>query len=195
MTLVLILGGARSGKSRYAESLAHRAAAQGKAVTYLATAGPPRDAEMAARIAAHRARRPSTWANLEEPRAIAPIVRSTKGVLLIDCLTLWLTNEMLSDDDAGGERASGETASGAGADVEPAMEGLLVALCDRAGTVLAVSNETGQGIVPATKLGRVFRDAQGVLNQRVAALADHVIVVVAGCPMAVKPRPEPEIPL
>lgn len=180
MTLVLVLGGARSGKSRYAEGLAHRASAAGTAVTYLATAGAPRDAEMAERIATHQARRPAQWSNIEAPRAIEPIVCGNPGFLLVDCLTLWLTNVMLSDD---------------GEDVATAIDGLTKAMTERAGTVVAVSNETGQGIVPATSLGRAFRDAQGVLNQRVATIATHVVLMAAGCPILAKPRPEPEIKL
>lgn len=178
MSFVLVVGGARSGKSRYAERLAHRAQSAGQPVTYLATAGPPRDDEMAARIAAHQARRPACWASVEEPRHIAPIVCDTAGLLLVDCLTLWLTNVMLAD-----------------ADIDVAVDELMAAFDRRAGTVIAVSNETGLGIVPATALGRAFRDAQGVLNQRVAAAADHVVMMVAGCPIALKPRPEPEIEL
>lgn len=178
MTLVLVLGGARSGKSHFAEGLAHRAAGEGRAVTYVATAGPPRDAEMAARIEAHRGRRPAAWRTVEEPRALEPLLRESDGLVLVDCLTLWLTNVLLAEEDTDAAAAS-----------------LLSALAQRRGTVVAVSNETGQGIVPATSLGRAFRDAQGVLNRKVAEAADHVVLVAAGCPLILKPQPAPEIAL
>lgn len=175
---MLVIGGARSGKSRFAERRAHAAAAQGKPVTYLATAGPPRDAEMAERIERHQARRPLGWATREEALVIAPLIERTEGVLVIDCLTLWLTNVMLSDRDVAVETAR-----------------LLEALDRRAGSVIAVSNEVGQGIVPTTPLGRRFRDAQGVLNHQAADAADTVVAMTAGCPIVVKPRNDPEVHL
>ncbi|MEM6762385.1 MAG: bifunctional adenosylcobinamide kinase/adenosylcobinamide-phosphate guanylyltransferase [Pseudomonadota bacterium] len=173
--LILVLGGARSGKSRYAEDLAARS---GKAVSYIATAGPPRDEEMAARIKAHIARRPVDWATLDAPMELAGALQSVDGVALVDCLTLWLTNVMLEERDVEGETAA-----------------LVQALAARRGPVIAVANEVGEGIIPATPLGRRFRDAQGVLNQRVAGVASGVVKLVAGCPMIVKPRTEPELQL
>lgn len=175
MTLLLVLGGARSGKSRYAEALVSQAA-PGEPVTYVATAGPPRDAEMARRIEAHRARRPAAWRTLEVEHDLAGAVRGTAGIVLVDCLTLWLSNRML-----------------AGAEVVETVDHLLAALHRRTGRVVLVSNEVGEGIVPATPLGRAFRDAQGMLNQRVAAAADAVVLMVAGCPVTVKPRQDPEV--
>jgi len=169
---VLVLGGARSGKSRYAERLAERTA---RPVTYIATAGPPRDEEMAARVAKHRADRPAHWHTVEVTEGLADPVRAAEGVVVVDCLTLWLTHIVL------GER-----------DIDAATEGLLAALEARKAAIVAVSNEVGEGIVPTTALGRSFRDAQGVLNQRMARAADNVIKMVAGYPLIVKPASQPE---
>ncbi|MEO1102501.1 MAG: bifunctional adenosylcobinamide kinase/adenosylcobinamide-phosphate guanylyltransferase [Pseudomonadota bacterium] len=174
-SLVLVLGGARSGKSRYAESLARVA---GAPVSYIATAGPPRDDEMAARIAAHQARRPADWITIDAPLDLAEALANVAGVAVVDCLTLWLTNVVLAEKSVG-----------------DATDALLSAMAARAGSVVAVSNEVGEGIVPATSLGRRFRDHQGVLNQRVAEVATDVVKVVAGCPVVIKPRPQPEISL
>jgi len=173
--LVLVLGGARSGKSRYAEDLA---AASGRAVRYVATAGPPRDEEMRARIDAHKARRPAGWTTHEAPTDLAAAIAAGESVVLVDCLTLWLTNVMLAEMD-----------------VEAVTATLLGAMAAREGPVIAVANEVGEGIVPATPLGRRFRDCQGVLNQRVADAASDVVKLVAGCPLIVKPRNEPELRL
>lgn len=175
LPLVLVLGGARSGKSRYAERLV---AEKGEPVTYIATAGAPRDEEMRARIALHQSRRPDEWQTVEAPLALADAIRATRGIVLVDCLTLWLTNVMLDERDLDAETAT-----------------LLAAMADRAGPVVAVANEVGEGIVPATPLGRRFRDWQGVLNQRVAEAASDVVLLVAGCPIIVKPRNEPELKL
>jgi adenosylcobinamide kinase / adenosylcobinamide-phosphate guanylyltransferase len=164
--ITLVLGGARSGKSRYAESLF---AALPPPWTYVATAEPGDD-EMTARIAAHRARRGSQWKIVEEPHEIAEaIVLSQPKPVLIDCLTLWLSNMMLADSDIDAEVAR----------LERALEAALA-------PVVLVSNEVGSGIVPDHPLGRKFRDLQGMLNQRIAARADHVVLMVAGLPLAVK---------
>lgn len=171
---IFVLGGARSGKSRFAEELAARA---GRPVTYVATAGPPRDGEMAERIALHRARRPAAWRTLEAPTDLAQTVAG-EGVLLMDCLTLWLTNLMLGEHDMDG-----------------AIAALDDALAARTRPVIAVANEVGEGIVPATPLGRAFRDRQGTLNQTMARTATTVVKLVAGCPLVVKPAPEPDIAL
>jgi adenosylcobinamide kinase/adenosylcobinamide-phosphate guanylyltransferase len=170
--LVLVIGGARSGKSRYAETLA---ASAGKPVTYIATAGPPRDAEMAARIEKHRADRPADWTTVEVTHALDGPLREASGVVLVDCLTLWLTNLVLAERD-----------------VDAATDGLIAALDARRAAVVAVSNEVGEGIVPETALGRSFRDKQGVLNQRVARAADTVVKMAAGYPLIVKPNSQPE---
>ena len=166
--LTLVLGGARSGKSRYAEHLVEAAAACG---TYIATAEPGDD-EMAARIAAHRARRGAFWRTVEAPifltDAIAAETRPECPVL-VDCLTLWLSNLMLAQ---------------ARLDTECAT--LRAVLRDAAGPVVLVANEVGLGLVPETPLGRRFRDMAGWLNQDVAAIADRVVFVAAGLPLVLK---------
>ena len=170
-TLTLILGGARSGKSTHALALARDAAR----VLFVATAE-PRDADMAARIAAHRAGRPAAWATLEEPRALAASLASVGDrydVVVIDCLTLWVSNLM---------------AVAPSGTVDPVswVDPLLAAY--RAGTAswIVVSNEVGLGIVPATSLGRAYRDALGTVNRLVAAAADTVTLMVAGLPLSVR---------
>ncbi len=165
--LVLVLGGARSGKSRHAEALVESWPAPW---TYIATAE-AFDAEMAARIAEHRARRPTGWETLEAPRDLPGVLAGVPPArpVLVDCLTLWLSNLLLAERD-----------------LEAEGERLAAALAQRAGPVVLVSNEVGWGIVPETPLGRRFRDAQGRLNQRMAAVADRVVLVVAGIPVAIK---------
>nr|WP_107990015.1 bifunctional adenosylcobinamide kinase/adenosylcobinamide-phosphate guanylyltransferase [Breoghania corrubedonensis] len=164
----LILGGARSGKSRHAEALAE---ASGLEKVYVAT-GQGGDAEMAERIVRHQARRGSDWKTIEEPLDLTGILAGeglSSRVLLIDCLTLWLSNVMLD-----------------GRDVEAETAALVAAIDARAGPVLFVSNEIGLGLVPETPLGREFRDCQGLLNQAVAAVVPHVIFVAAGLPLTLK---------
>jgi adenosylcobinamide kinase/adenosylcobinamide-phosphate guanylyltransferase len=163
----LVLGGARSGKSRYAESLI---AALRPPWLYVATAE-GRDAEMAERIANHRAQRASGWQTIDAPHDLASALGTVplKAPLLVDCVTLWLSNRMLAD-----------------ADVDCEIRVLEAALDRRAGPVVLVSNEVGSGIVPDNALARRFRDLQGQLNQRLAAGADRVVLVVAGMPLIVK---------
>jgi adenosylcobinamide kinase/adenosylcobinamide-phosphate guanylyltransferase len=162
----LVLGGARSGKSRYAERLI---AALPPPWAYIATAEAG-DAEMAARINDHRARRGPQWRNIEAPRDLAAALKSCQTApVLVDCLTLWLSNLLLADADIDAEIVQ--------------LEDVLTAM--RAPVVL-VANEVGSGIVPDHPLGRRFRDLQGVLNQRIAARADRVVLVVAGLPLALK---------
>jgi adenosylcobinamide kinase / adenosylcobinamide-phosphate guanylyltransferase len=180
MTCELILGGARSGKSRLAEA---RAAADGRAVTVIATAE-ALDAEMATRIARHRADRPGHWRTLEAPRGLAAALRREAAAdrcLVVDCLTLWLANLM------GGAENLPEPHDLAHL---PALaeerEALLAALPSLPGRVLLVANEVGLGLVPETPLGRLFRDEAGRLNQQVAALARRVTLVAAGLPLELK---------
>jgi adenosylcobinamide kinase/adenosylcobinamide-phosphate guanylyltransferase len=166
--VTLILGGARSGKSSYAERLVEHAASGG---TYCATAEASDD-EMAERIAAHRARRGPFWRTVEAPLALASAIAAhtePERPILVDCLTLWLSNLLFA-----GKQADKE----AGA--------LCSALRKAAGAVVLVSNEVGMGLVPGTPLGRRFRDAAGRLNQEVAALADRVVFVAAGLPLVLK---------
>ena len=163
--VTLVLGGARSGKSRYAEQLVEDAARNG---TYCATAEAG-DAEMAERIAAHRARRGPFWRTVEAPLALASAIiaqAAPECPVLVDCLTLWLSNLLIAGRQPDGE--AGE---------------LCRALHDAVGPIVLVSNEVGMGLVPETLLGRHFRDAAGRLNQEIAALADRVVFVAAGLPL------------
>jgi adenosylcobinamide kinase / adenosylcobinamide-phosphate guanylyltransferase len=164
--LTLVLGGARSGKSRYAESLI---APLPPPWLYVATAE-ALDFEMSERIAAHRARRGAQWRTIEAPRDLAAaLATSTQAPTLVDCLTLWLSNLLLAEADIEAETARLETA-----------------LAAAQAPVVLVANEVGSGIVPDRPLGRRFRDLQGTLNQRLAARADRVVLMVAGLPLAVK---------
>jgi adenosyl cobinamide kinase/adenosyl cobinamide phosphate guanylyltransferase len=164
--ITLVLGGARSGKSRYAESVI---AALPPPWAYVATAEAG-DAEMAERIAAHRSRRGPNWHTIDAPRDLSAALKACRGQpVLVDCLTLWLSNLMLAEADI---------------DAETAL--LEQALAAATAPVVLVANEVGSGIVPEYPLGRRFRDLQGILNQRIAARADRVVLVVAGIPLAVK---------
>jgi len=165
--LTLVLGGARSGKSRYAEGLI---ASLPQPWIYIATAE-ARDDEMAARVAAHRARRETGWQTIEAPHELPEALNAAPAAaaVLVDCLTLWLTNVMLGSFD-----------------VEKMTAKLEDALRARGGETVLVSNEVGLGIVPESELGRRFRDAQGILNQRMAALSDRVVLMVAGLALNVK---------
>jgi adenosyl cobinamide kinase/adenosyl cobinamide phosphate guanylyltransferase len=166
--IVLVLGGARSGKSRFA---LERAADLGSPRVLLATAE-ARDEEMAARIARHRAERGEEWQTLEEPSAVVEVLRSRNGgVVVIDCLTLWLAN--LYGDDPG-------------TDAAPRVADLVAALRERRAAVVAVSNEVGLGIVPENPLARAFRDAAGLLNRSVAEVADELHLLVAGQALRIK---------
>ncbi len=167
MALTLVLGGARSGKSRHAEELVERLAPPW---TYIATAQ-AYDDEMAERIALHRSRRGAEWHTLDAPHDLADALNGVPAgrPVLVDCLTLWLTNRMLADADVAAESAA-----------------LVEALADHGGPVIVVSNEVGLGIVPDNALARRFRDAQGRLNQMVAQRAGRVVFMVAGLPMNVK---------
>ena len=168
--LTLVLGGARSGKSRYAESLIARLP---QPWIYIATAE-ARDGEMAARITEHQARREAGWQTIEAPHEVPAALREAPAdaAVLVDCLTLWLTNVMLGS-----------------LDVEKMTAKLEDALRARGGETVLVSNEVGLGIVPENELGRRFRDAQGLLNQRMAALSERVVLMVAGLPVNVKDTP------
>jgi len=166
--LVLVLGGARSGKSRFAEGLV---AASGLEPVYIATAEAG-DAEMTERIAHHRARRGGQWRTVEVPLALEAALEAEAGegrAVLVDCLTLWLSNLLH-----------------AGADLESRAASICGTARRVPGLRLLVSNEVGLGLVPETPLGRKFRDAQGRLNQAVAAAADRVVFVAAGLPLNLK---------
>src|SRR5262245_6925438 len=167
----LILGGARSGKSALATQLAR---ASGRPVTFIATATAG-DAEMAERIARHRAVRPADWKVVEAPIALAAALRvecAADRTVIVDCLTLWLANVLLAEAPFAAEHAA-----------------LLEALPAVPGRLLLVTNEVGSGIVPENALARRFRDQAGLLNQAVAQLCERVILVAAGVPLVLKGPP------
>jgi len=168
--LQLILGGARSGKSRLAEKLA---VDTGLAVTYIATSQ-PLDGEMNERMAHHRARRPAEWGLIEEPVQLARVLQENARAdrcLLVDCLTLWMTN-LLMLDDAG--RLTRE------------REALLDCLAQLPGEIVFVSNETGMGVVPLGELTRRYVDEAGWLHQALAERCQRVVLTVAGLPLTLK---------
>lgn len=172
--VTLVLGGARAGKSTYAEGLIDASGAA--SALYIATAEAG-DLEMATRIAAHRARRGGKWLTIEAPLELADAVLDNAHSgrpILIDCLTLWLSNLMH-----------------AGHDCDEAFDRLVEAMDGLACPLVMVSNEVGLGIVPDSRLGRDFRDLAGRLNQRVAQRADRVAFVAAGLPLLLKDRPTP----
>ena len=177
MMSLLVLGGARSGKSGFAQ---RQAEAAGLAPVFVATAE-AWDDEMRERIAHHVAAREAPWTTCDAPHdlidTLAALARPDR-VVLVDCLTLWLSNLMLRGDD-----------------IEAATRRLAALVPSLAGPAIVVSNEVGAGIVPETALGRRFRDAQGRLNQAMAAACDAVVLVTAGLPHQLKPAPAPDLKL
>jgi adenosylcobinamide kinase / adenosylcobinamide-phosphate guanylyltransferase len=172
----LVLGGARSGKSRHALDLA---AGWGGRVAFVATAE-ARDPDLAARIARHRAERPAAWATLEEPRDLVAACRRAAregSLVIVDCLTLWIANRMLGGDS--------DTAILDGA------EDLARFIGERRASLILISNEVGEGVHPPTADGRRYRDLLGQVNQRIAAAADRVTLMVAGIPVSIKVEPHP----
>ncbi|GGH01086.1 bifunctional adenosylcobinamide kinase/adenosylcobinamide-phosphate guanylyltransferase [Silvibacterium dinghuense] len=169
--VTLVLGGVRSGKSRYALELASHA----DRVTFLATAERRDDEEMRRKIERHRAERPGHWKTIEEPLRLAETIGSVQDcdLLVIDCLTLY-AGKLL------------DTFSGDPDGLSKAVADLCAALKAAPCSVILVSNEVGSGVVPAFELGRRYRDLLGEINQRVAALADHVVLMVAGLPLTLK---------
>ena len=168
--LELILGGARCGKSRLAERLATQS---GLAVTYIATSQ-ALDGEMSARIQHHRQRRPADWGLVEEPLELARALRDNAApgrCLLVDCLTLWLTNLLMLDDDTR---------------LAMQRDAFLEALAELPGRIILVSNETGLGVVPLGELTRRYVDEAGWLHQALAERAQRVTFCVAGLPMILK---------
>ncbi len=168
-TFMFVLGGVRSGKSVYAEYIID---SMGGTPIYVATAAAG-DSEMATRIHKHQARRGRHWRTIEAPLELANVIRgksASGSPLLVDCLTLWLTNIMLAQRP-----------------LESAVHELLAAFGQRAGPIVVVSNEVGQGIVPDNALARRFCDEAGRLHQAVAALADRVVFMTAGLPCVLKP--------
>lgn len=177
--IVLILGGARSGKSRFAQQLAERIG--GASVLFVATAKAS-DSEMARRIEAHRNSRPRTWDTLEQPMGLADALTAAPDryeAVVIDCLTLLVSNVILSCEDRGDDQKTEKR-------MRQEAHALLAACREHQGAVIIVTNEVGEGLVPDNRLGRVFRDLLGWTNQAVAAEADAVYLMVAGLPIEVK---------
>lgn len=175
----LLLGGARSGKSRYA---VEQARVIGGLAAVVATARAV-DRDMAARIARHRAERPAQWVTLEEPLDVAAACRRaarSHDLVIVDCVTVWVSNLM--------ERGDDDTL------VLAAVDDLAKLLRERLVSIILVSNEVGQGVHPPTELGRRFRDLLGLVNQRLAAAADRVTLMVAALPLTVKDTPLPSPP-
>jgi adenosylcobinamide kinase/adenosylcobinamide-phosphate guanylyltransferase len=170
---LLVLGGARSGKSRYAQKLAE---ASGLKPVLIATAQ-AHDAEMALRIARHAALRDARWTLAEEPAALAEALRRETRkdrIVVVDCATLWLSNLLLQNDN-----------------LDVAAQHLAQGVAALSGPVIFVSNEVGAGIVPENLLSRAFRDAQGLLNQALAEACEAVVLLNAGIALCLKPAPEP----
>lgn len=164
-SLTLVLGGARSGKSTYAEGLIESVGGG----VYIATAE-VLDQEMRDRVKDHRDRRGALWKTVEEPLDLGGALRTNGDKpVLIDCLTLWLSNIMLADRDVASE-----------------VKSLISTISECAAPVVMVSNEVGLGIVPENALARAFRDEAGRMNQRLAAVADRVVFIAAGLPLGLK---------
>jgi adenosylcobinamide kinase/adenosylcobinamide-phosphate guanylyltransferase len=177
--ITLVLGGVRSGKSRYAQQIAERA----ERVTFVATAERRDDAEMYAKIERHRADRPNSWTTIEEPLQLAQTIHQAgkdSEVILIDCLTLFASNLL---------EACGDNT----AQLQSHIDALCLALRTAPCSIILVSNEVGSGVVPAYELGRKFRDLVGEINQRVASASDSVLLMVAGLPFPLKGSIPPEV--
>lgn len=170
-SLTLVLGGARSGKSHHAQMLAESASRAGGQLLYIATAEAG-DTEMQSRIARHRADRGNAWRTIEAPLDLAGALREANGpgnIVLVDCLTLWVSNLMAAEQDVAGQ-----------------TDELIPVLTNLACRTILVSNEVGLGIVPDNVLARAFRDHAGRLHQTIAQVADQVLFIAAGLPMRMK---------
>lgn len=176
--LILLLGGARSGKSRYAETWARE---HGRAVLFVATAQ-AFDDEMRERIARHRQERPAGWTTVEAPQQVGAAIAAALGghdTVLVDCITLLASNVLLALPEDVAQAAVNRA-------VLAEVDALLAVQAASAATWLVVSNEVGLGVVPPTRLGRFYRDALGYANQRLARAADEVLLLVAGLPWRLK---------
>lgn len=183
--ITLVVGGARSGKSTWAEARATALATDDRTVTYVVTAPEyPDDPDWAARVDAHQARRPPTWTTIATTDLVGTISSTPAGaIVLIDCLGMWLTRLI---DDAGAWPADDEPANAVMRIATAHTDALIDELTQATATVICVSNEVGMGIVPMTASGRAFRDALGIVNARVGSIADEVVLLVAGQPLTVK---------
>ena len=180
--LYFVTGGARSGKSSFAERLA---IGTGLEVFYLATMIPG-DEELRDRVARHQAQRPAGWTTIEAPTEIAEALDRATGdaCVLLDCLSLWVTNALLALDD---EEPTMEAVNALEARLDLEVEALLTGAAARRGPVIAVTNEVGAGLVPAYALGRVYRDLLGRVNQRVSQAADRAWLLVSGRALELPP--------
>lgn len=184
--IILVLGGARSGKSAFAQQLAQRSE---RSVAMIATATAS-DEDMRERIIRHRATRPSHWYTIEEPLKLAQACRqaaSVADVILLDCVTVWLSNWLFSQGDPDHVKTAAISSNYTDSALD-AIEELLTTLAglDASKTLIAVSNEVGLGIVPAYAIGRIYRDVLGHVNQRLAAVAARVYLMVAGLGVDIK---------
>jgi adenosylcobinamide kinase/adenosylcobinamide-phosphate guanylyltransferase len=183
--LIFILGGARSGKSAYAQKLARDAERErGGGVLYIATAE-AHDEEMRARIERHSQDRPASWETVEAPREVATVVAEAgagRAAVIVDCLTLLMSNLLLT----GGEDLDTEKATERGKAIEEEVEELIVAAGAIEADVIVVSNEVGMGVVPPSRLGRLFQDIAGRVHQIMACGADEVYLMWAGLPQRLK---------
>ncbi len=183
--VVLILGGARSGKSTMAERMARE---MGGRVTYLATAQ-PLDEEMRQRIENHRSSRPQEWRTVEEPLELANAVAKAAAdsdVLLVDCLTLWISNQLCRIEAPESTPEWHAALEDLAVQLEGSVAQLLEGVRSSEATALVVSNEVGLGLVPPTPLGRAYRDLLGMVNRRIAAEAEQVLLMVAGLAVDMK---------
>jgi len=183
--LILVLGGSRSGKSEFAEKIAGRL---GERVVYIATAA-VLDGEMAERVRLHRIRRPQLWETVEEEKDILSVLKKGRqgDVFILDCITIWLTN-LLLDKNVSSPRVN--PAEKMDYILEQAVR--LTSTVETGLHLIAVANEVGQGLVPESSLGRVFRDLAGKVNQVFAAKADQVFLTIAGIPVEIKSLTRPE---
>jgi adenosyl cobinamide kinase/adenosyl cobinamide phosphate guanylyltransferase len=198
--IILVTGGARAGKSRWAEREATRLGGDDVAFVATAEAG---DDEMARRIAAHRAERSAEWTTVEAPIRVPRAVRDAASpVVILDCLTLWVSNLLVRDGGAGDPEDGLAEATGPGvreeADVGDGIRRRVEAFVDvarrRGGTLIVVTNEVGLGVVPDNPLARTYRDLLGWANARVAREADRVVLIVAGIPIVIRDDGTPGAP-
>ncbi|MBI4787769.1 MAG: bifunctional adenosylcobinamide kinase/adenosylcobinamide-phosphate guanylyltransferase [Chloroflexi bacterium] len=185
--LTLILGGARSGKSDFAQALALKRG--GGDVLFVATAQ-ALDGEMIARIQNHRAARDAQWQTLEAPRAVARALRAAPParLVLLDCVTFWVSNVLLADDRAADPSTAVDASPVAEQEMLNEADELIAWYRESEADLIVVSNEVGMGVVPPYELGRAYRDLLGAINRKIAAAADEVFWLVAGLPIEIKSR-------
>lgn len=181
MPIVMVTGGARSGKSGYAEK---RCRQTGEHVAYIACAKITDD-DMAERVALHRAQRPPNWTTIEQYKGFEGIAQSGSNVYLLDCVTTMISNLMF-DEDIDYDTCSIDAVARVEANIKHEIEALLNAFENSEKMLVLVTNEVGQGVVPAYRLGSIFRDIAGRMNQMIAARADEVVCMISGLPLKLK---------